>query len=105
LRQGRKTSVLRDIPATARRLEALFFEMRDARDANALPIPDLTNLDVYYEIGAELDFDSVNQLDDAEYLDLYRRKLAEWHERSPLPEDRRLWRGGFAGDMESLDDD
>jgi predicted O-linked N-acetylglucosamine transferase (SPINDLY family) len=105
LRQGRKTSVLRDIPATARRLEELYFEMRDARDAKALPIPDLTNLDVYYEIGAELDFERVNQFDDAEYLELYRRKLAEWHERSPLPKDRRLWRGGSAAEMESRDVD
>jgi len=92
LRGNRDASVLRDMNCATRRLEELFFEMQDARVANALPVPDLTNLGVYYEIGADMDLERMNELDDAVYMETYREKLAEWDRHSPLPPDSRLWR-------------
>ncbi|WP_363346011.1 glycosyl transferase [Methylocystis echinoides] len=92
LAQGRDASVLRDMNAAARRLEELYCDMRDARDADALPVPDLANLDVYYEIGAELEIERANLLDDAAYFAAYHEKLEEWSRRAPLSPDARLWR-------------
>lgn len=92
LRNGREKSVLRDMNGAARRLEHLFVEMRSARANNALPVPNLLNLDLYYEIGIELDLEQMNDVDDAAYLQAYREKLAELARRSPLVPDDRLWR-------------
>lgn len=90
LRSHRDSSVLRDMDGTIRRLEDLYREMQGAREANATPVPDLTNLDVYYEIGAQFDLQRMNEADDADYLSAYREKVEEWSLRSPLPFDRRL---------------
>lgn len=80
----------------ARRLETLYLEKQAAREADALPVPDLANLDVYYEIGAELDIERANHLDDEAYVAAYLAKLSDWNRREPLPADSRLLtaRGG-----------
>jgi predicted O-linked N-acetylglucosamine transferase (SPINDLY family) len=90
--QARDSCVLRDMNAAARRLEDLYLEMQDAREKGALPTPNLINLDAYYEIGADLDAERVNELDTAAYLDLYRAKLADLERRAPLSPDNRLLR-------------
>lgn len=92
LRSEREKSALRDMNGSARRLEELYLSMQSDRAANALPVPDLTNLDVYYEIGAELGFERISQLGDSAFLEAYRNGLSEWNLRSPLPFDSRLWR-------------
>lgn len=91
LREQRETSALRDMPGLARRLEELFWQMQDEAERGATPVPDLTNLDVYYEIGAELLQDNAEFEDDAAYRRRYAEKLARWHDFSPLPHDTRLW--------------
>lgn len=91
LASHRDKSVLRDMNAAARRLEALYAEMRGALEANALPAPDLANLDAYYEIGLELDA-AREHLDDGAYAARYQARLAEWNRHSPLAPDTRLWR-------------
>ena len=87
----REASVLRDIPALIRRLEALFRQMQGEAERGETPVPDLTNLDVYYEIGAELLQANIEFEDEAAYRRRYREKLAEWHDFAPLPHDTRLW--------------
>ena len=91
LAQNRETCVLRDMHGLARRLEELFWHMQSEAERGETPVPDLVNLDVYYEIGAEL----VQEIAEFESEDAYRRRYAErlarWNDFSPLPADTRLW--------------
>lgn len=91
LEAGREKSVLRDIPGTARRLEDLFWQMQEEAERGETPVPDLRNLDVYYEIGAELVAENLEYVDEAAYRSRYREKLQEWHAFSPIQHDNRLW--------------
>lgn len=87
----RETCVLRDMPALAMRLEALFWQMQGEAERGETPVPDLTNLDVYYEIGAELLQANIEFETEDAYRARYRAKLAEWHDFGPLAHDTRLW--------------
>ncbi|WP_119942809.1 glycosyl transferase [Neorhizobium sp. NCHU2750] len=91
LQARRETSVLRDIPGLARRLEEIFWEMQGECERGETPVPDLANLDVYYEIGAELVQAHSAFFDEASYRAHYREKLAEWHAIAPIAADSRLW--------------
>ncbi|WP_416799029.1 glycosyl transferase [Ciceribacter azotifigens] len=91
LAAAREASVLRDIPALARRLEELFWQMQGECERGETPVPDLRNLDVYYEIGTELVQENTAFSQDAAYRRRYLEKLAEWHDFSPLQHDGRLW--------------
>jgi predicted O-linked N-acetylglucosamine transferase (SPINDLY family) len=93
LQRSRETCVLRDIPALVRRLEDLFWEMQADCERGATPVPDLSNLDIYAEIGAELDLENIELLDDSAYRRLYAEKLAQWNEHSPIKPDGRFWPG------------
>jgi hypothetical protein len=75
----------------ARRLEELFWHMQGEAERGETPVPDLTNLDVYYEVGAELLQANLPFEDEEAYRRRYVEKLAQWHEFSPLPYDTRLW--------------
>lgn len=97
LARQRETCVLRDMPGLARRLEELFWQMQGEAERGETPVPDLRNLDVYYEIGAELIQANVEFEDDAAYRRRYVEKLAQWHDFSPLPHDTRLWPAPAAG--------
>jgi predicted O-linked N-acetylglucosamine transferase (SPINDLY family) len=92
LQEQRETSVLRDIPALARRLEELFWQMQDEAERGETPVPDLRNLDTYYEIGAEL-AERMGEFEDEQttYRERYRQALSDWNAFSHLPNDRRLW--------------
>ncbi|OCJ17680.1 glycosyl transferase [Rhizobium sp. AC44/96] len=87
----RETSVLRDIPALARRLEELFWQMQGECERGETPVPDLSNLDVYYEIGAEAVLENIEFEDEQSYRERYLKKLAQLHDYSPIAYDRRLW--------------
>ncbi len=87
----RETSVLRDIPALARRLEELFWQMQGECERGETPVPDLTNLDLYYEMGVESVLENIEFEDEQSYRNRYRRKLAHRHDYSPIPCDKRLW--------------
>src|SRR4029077_12922653 len=91
LRADRDTCVLFDTPRLVARLEDLYARMWQDYSRGQLPLPDLTNLDVYADIGNALDQDDVELMTVADYHGLYREKLAEkdafWH----LPPDCRLW--------------
>ncbi len=92
LREGRETSLLFDTPRLVRDLEALYRQAWDEFEKGALPAPDLANLELYHEIGLELDHENIEQLGEAAYRDLYKAKLSEWSEFSAPPRDARLWR-------------
>ena len=91
LRLGRESSVLRDIPALARRLEELFWQMQSECEQGATPRPDLTNLDIYYDVGAELDLENIELLDERSYRSLYLERLAKWNACAEIAPDKRLW--------------
>ena len=91
LQGQRETSVLRDIPALARRLEFLYWQMQGEAERGETPVPDLRNLDVYYEIGAELLEQSNEFESNADYRRRYLSKLAKWDDYASLPRDSRLW--------------
>jgi predicted O-linked N-acetylglucosamine transferase (SPINDLY family) len=92
LQRQRETSTLRDIPALARRLEYLFWQMQGEIERGEMPVPDLRNLDVYYEIGAEIVLANVEFEDDSAYRTRYLEKLAQWNDYAPLARDSRLLR-------------
>ncbi|MGJ0394014.1 MAG: glycosyl transferase [Methylocystis sp.] len=88
--ENRDRSLLRDMEGTVLRLEALYLEMHEDRLAGRAPTPDLSNLDIYYEIGCELDLEAIETLGEDAYRALYRSKLKEWSEHTPILPDRRL---------------
>ncbi|MBF0342077.1 MAG: hypothetical protein HQL95_14110 [Magnetococcales bacterium] len=91
LSAGRDRCVLFDTPLLASSLEQLYFGMREDFLADRLPRPDLTSLEIYQEIGIELDgdgvwFGSVERLATA-----YLERLAARDRLERLPGDARLW--------------
>ncbi|SCB29547.1 glycosyl transferase [Rhizobium hainanense] len=94
VQEQRDTSVLRDIPALVQRLETLFWQMQREAEQGKTPQPDLRNLDVYYEIGVGLVQDNIAYCEDSAYRREYGKRLAEWHDYSPLQRDARLWPNG-----------
>ncbi|OZA00719.1 MAG: hypothetical protein B7X99_03190 [Rhizobiales bacterium 17-65-6] len=65
--------------------------MQAAAEAGKTPVPDLSNLDLYYDVGGELVQENTGWQDEAAYLARYREKLAELDAYAPIPPDRRLW--------------
>jgi hypothetical protein len=91
LLRERDGSVLRDIPALTRSLEEAFWRMQVECEHGAAPVPDLANLDIYYEIGTELNAKPIEFMDAGAYRALYLERLARWNDFSPIAPDRRLW--------------
>jgi predicted O-linked N-acetylglucosamine transferase (SPINDLY family) len=91
--EQRATCPLFDTPLLARHLEGLYRQMWTAFQAGALPVPDLTNLDVYLEVGTTLDHDEAEALDPQGYAGWWRDKLARRHRFRPIAPDARLWAG------------
>ncbi|HZP76351.1 MAG TPA: glycosyl transferase [Pseudolabrys sp.] len=92
LAANRDTCLLFDTAGLVRNLEDLYRQMWGDLIRGALPVPDLRNLDIYHEIGVELDLENMDAIDDAAYLALYREKLEERHRSYPILPDARLWR-------------
>ena len=67
--------------------------MQEAAERGETPMPDLGNLDVYYEIGAEIVLENIEFEDDAAYRRRFFEKLSRWNDLAPLARDGRLWTG------------
>jgi predicted O-linked N-acetylglucosamine transferase (SPINDLY family) len=91
LASKRETCVLRDIPAMARSLEDCFLTMQSDCENGTLPVPDFRNMDVYFEIGAQILEEGFDHLTFAELIGKYRAKLVAFNNREPLARDNRLW--------------
>ena len=89
----RDTCVLFDTPLLVSKFEALYQEMWRDFVTDKLPCPNLANLEIYNDIGVELDQDDVEMLVVADYEERYRQKLAQKSEFYHLCEDGRLWTG------------
>lgn len=90
---SRDTCLLFNTTKLARHIEDLYREMWSDLKRGELPVPDLRNLDIYHEIGLELDVEAMDALSDEAYIALYREKLATLHEAYPVQSDGRLWQG------------
>ncbi|MBL8644788.1 MAG: hypothetical protein JNK21_12700 [Rhodospirillaceae bacterium] len=91
LAASKDTCVLFNMPLLVSSLERLYAEMWEDFKAGRLPRPDLANLDIYNDIGVELDSSDVELLAVPDYNGLYRQKLAERDAFSMVPPDARLW--------------
>jgi predicted O-linked N-acetylglucosamine transferase (SPINDLY family) len=94
LLDGRATSLLFDTPRLVRDLEGLYWRMYEDFETGNLPVPDLTNLDIYHEIGMELDLENVESMSDEAWQATYRDALSLRNDFSPLKTDTRMWRKG-----------
>jgi hypothetical protein len=76
-----------------RNLETLYAQMWDDYCRDRLPEPNLSNLLVYREIGAEQDHETIGSLSLADYHARYRTALAYRNSYFPLRADGRVWTG------------
>ena len=88
----RDTSALQDMPGLARRLEELYWQMQGEAERGETPVPDLRNLDIYYEVGAELVLEGIEFETADAYRKRYTSKLAYQNEYAPIPYDDRFWK-------------
>jgi predicted O-linked N-acetylglucosamine transferase (SPINDLY family) len=91
LRTERDACLLFDTPQLVRRLEELYRGMWHDFESGSLPLPDLSNLDVYHDIGVALNVEDPGTVGDETYRARYAERLARWHRASPIKADRRLW--------------
>jgi predicted O-linked N-acetylglucosamine transferase (SPINDLY family) len=103
LAAGRNSCFFFDTPRFVRHLEDLYRQMFSDFVRGALPSPDLRNLDIYHEIGLELDLENSDLLSDEAYLALYESKLAERHNIYPIYPDMRLWPESKSPSISRLD--
>ena len=89
---GRDTCLLFDTPQLVSNLEGLFHEMWRDFKAGSLPVPDLANMDVYHDIGLEINLESVGTLTDDAYRSRYRERLENWNRTFPIRGDSRVWK-------------
>ena len=103
LASQRDTCVLFDMGSHVRHLEALYQKMWKEFHQGKRPRPDLTNLDVYLEVGIETDHDALEVQGIKDYAAWYQERLAHHHRRCAIPEDRRLWTAAEITRAEAVD--
>ncbi|MGE3332026.1 MAG: hypothetical protein AB7I36_00165 [Rhodospirillaceae bacterium] len=91
LERNRASCVLFDTPLLAAKFEELYREMWADFMAGRLPKPNLANLEIYNDIGVELDRDDVEMLAVANFEELYKEKLAHKADFYHLCDDNRFW--------------
>ncbi|MCO6415432.1 O-linked N-acetylglucosamine transferase [Siccirubricoccus sp. KC 17139] len=91
---GRETALLFDPARLVQAMEGLFRSIAADLAADAVPVPELTNLETYLEIAGELGHELVEFTGLPDYEARYRTALAARHAFAPLPADARLWPGG-----------
>lgn len=89
---ARNNSLLFDTPRLIRELEALYRGMWEEFQAGRRPVPELTNLDIYHEIGVELAAEGASPSTPDEYRRLYRDMMETRNCIDPIGADARLWK-------------
>lgn len=100
LAAGRSTSTLFDMDKLVGSLQDLYRHVCAEHQAGRTPVPDLQNLDIYFDIGVEDDHERRVKLASPDYEAGYREKLAHRHRLRPIPADGRLW---TVGDIAAAD--
>jgi len=88
----RDSCTLFDTPKLVRSLEGLYAGMWRDFKKGRLPVPDLTNLDRYLEIGIARDHENADFPDEAAYRAWWKEQLERAHATRPLARDSRFWR-------------
>lgn len=88
---SRDSCTLFDTPLLVRSMEALYAQMWQEFEAGNLPQPDLTNLDVYLEVGIEPDHDAVEVQAIKDYRAWWLERLSRRHAIRPLAPDHRFF--------------
>ncbi len=88
---GRNTCTLFDTPTLVRRLEELYRYMWVEYQEGRVPQPDLTNLDVYLEVGIEQNYDEIEVQAMDDYRTSWLANLVRRDTFRPIGPDRRLW--------------
>lgn len=73
-------------------LEEAYVQMWAEYQQGKLPIPDLTNLNVYLDSAVEDDLENFDFGAVVDYRAWFKQKLASRHRSVPIPPDKRLWR-------------
>jgi len=90
LQAGRDSCALFDMPLLVRELEGLYSRMWQAFEQGKLPRPDLSNLDVYLEVGGQVDHEAAEIQAIGDYHGWWTGHLAQRHRFRPIAPDRRL---------------
>lgn len=90
LAEARENCALFDTPRLVGALEDLYRRMWTDLEEGRLPQPDLRNLDVYLEIGAEFDHDAAEFADADARRAWWAARLRRRHMVRPIPADDRL---------------
>ena len=91
LADNRDSCVLFDTGLLVKHLEKLYDGMWDDFKNDALPQPNLTNLETYIDIGIEFDHDAVEMLSVPDYPENYLAALQKRHSYCPIPPDAFIW--------------
>ncbi len=92
LRAGRDSCTLFDMPSLVHHLEALYRQMWTNFENGQLPRPDLSSLDVYLEVGIQVNHEEIEVQTIEDYHGWWRERLTQRHQFRPICPDRRLWR-------------
>ena len=65
--------------------------MQGERERGETPVPDLSNMEMYYEIGTDVMLAEVEFEDEASYRKRYTDQIQNWHDFHPVAHDTRLW--------------
>ena len=90
---GKQSCLLFDTPRLVDELEDLYRLMWEDFQAGRRPVPDLSNLDVYLELGIEIGVSDIQFASEKEYRALYQERIAARHAISPIGADSRVWKG------------
>ena len=91
LADNRSTCVLFDTDNLVRHLEKLFDQMWEDYASGNLPKPNLTNMEVYLDIGSDQDYDATEAVTVADFPAHYLKALTKRHNYCALPPDALLW--------------
>jgi len=101
LADQRETCELFDTAKLMSHLDKALLEMWEDYRQGRLPQPDLSNMDIYDDIGSSLDQDDLELMTVPDYEELYLARLREMDAYAPIRNDCRLWRGNGDGVQKS----
>lgn len=93
IKANRSTCTLFDMPRLVGTLEQLYAQMWEEYRSGMRPRPDLTNLDVYRELGCTFKHEEIEVQEIPDYRDWWIERLHERHAFRPIEPDRRLING------------
>lgn len=95
---GKQSCLLFDTPRLVHELEDLYRLMWEHFQAGRRPVPDLSNLELYQELGIEIGVSDIQFASEKEYRALYQERIVARHAVSPIGADSRVWKGFPASD-------